>query len=125
MRGYPMLSEGIIVCKSLARVLDLGKWFYLVANAMSQFDLQDVCMAIESLATLDLQMIIDSVKELSVIPRVSWGDVARRFIMIRWCSLTKESRIWSWTGLANLPQSTEKSRVLETPVGARHKCQRG
>ncbi|KZV42705.1 hypothetical protein F511_26810 [Dorcoceras hygrometricum] len=37
--------------------------------------------------------------------------------------LTKESRIWSWTGLANLPQSTEKRRVLETPVGARHKCQ--
>ncbi|KZV37010.1 hypothetical protein F511_12922 [Dorcoceras hygrometricum] len=31
----------------------------------------------------------------------------------------------SWTGLAYLPQSTEKRRVLETPVGARHKCQRG
>ncbi|KZV33262.1 phosphoglycerate kinase, chloroplastic-like [Dorcoceras hygrometricum] len=24
-----------------------------------------------------------------------------------------------------MPQSTEKRRVLETPVGARHKCQRG
>ncbi|KZV33376.1 hypothetical protein F511_13181 [Dorcoceras hygrometricum] len=40
-------------------------------------------------------------------------------------TLTNESRIWSWTGLAYLPQSTEKRRVLETPVGARHKCQRG
>ncbi|KZV53959.1 hypothetical protein F511_41736 [Dorcoceras hygrometricum] len=29
------------------------------------------------------------------------------------------------TGLTNLPQSTEKRRVLETPVGARHKCQTG
>ncbi|KZV16801.1 hypothetical protein F511_11727 [Dorcoceras hygrometricum] len=29
------------------------------------------------------------------------------------------------SGLTNLPQSTEKRRVLETPVGARHKCQTG
>ncbi|KZV13710.1 DNA-directed RNA polymerase V subunit 1 [Dorcoceras hygrometricum] len=110
---------------------------------MSLFDLQDVCIAIGSLATLDLPMVVDLIgiyglkgpystrtttdwflQALSVIPRGSWGDVARRFTMIRWCSLTKESRIWSWTGLAYLPQSTEKRRVLETPVGARHKCQR-
>ncbi|KZV44623.1 pentatricopeptide repeat-containing protein chloroplastic [Dorcoceras hygrometricum] len=39
--------------------------------------------------------------------------------------LTKEFQIWSLTGLTNLPQSTEKRRVLETPVGARHKCQTG
>ncbi|KZV40101.1 hypothetical protein F511_41038 [Dorcoceras hygrometricum] len=45
-------------------------------------------------------------------------------ILLFGCSLTKESRIWSWIGLAYLPQSTEKSRVLETLVGARHKCQR-
>ncbi|KZV45922.1 BED zinc finger,hAT family dimerization domain isoform 1 [Dorcoceras hygrometricum] len=38
--------------------------------------------------------------------------------------MTFDPLIWSWTGLAYLPQSTEKSRVLETPVGARHKCQR-
>ncbi|KZV15803.1 tetratricopeptide repeat protein 7A [Dorcoceras hygrometricum] len=62
-------------------------------------------MAIESLATLDLPMVIDSIgifemkgpycmltmtnwflQELSMIPMGSWGDVARCFIMIRWVS---------------------------------------
>ncbi|KZV49288.1 ent-kaur-16-ene synthase, chloroplastic [Dorcoceras hygrometricum] len=67
---------------------------------------------------------------LSVIPRGSWGDVARRFTMIRWAVLLVQpdegvsvlvvDRIGD-----NLPQSTEKSRVLVIPVGARHKCQQG
>ncbi|KZV40155.1 hypothetical protein F511_33655 [Dorcoceras hygrometricum] len=101
---------------------------------------------------------------LSVIPRGSWGDVARRFTMIRWAvlvdsrlpsSLHKPPRV---AGIRSgrfdeenpfvqnssvllvqpdegvsvlvvdricdyLPQSTEKSRVLVIPVGARHKCQ--
>ncbi|KZV51402.1 hypothetical protein F511_20566 [Dorcoceras hygrometricum] len=48
------------------------------------------------------------------------------------------ARVWVYQGepdvsqgldesifLTNLPQSTEKRRVLETPVGARHKCQTG
>ncbi|KZV15565.1 hypothetical protein F511_16635 [Dorcoceras hygrometricum] len=67
------------------------------------YDLQDVCMAIESLTTPDLPMIVDSIgiyelkgpyytltmiewflQALSVIPRGSWGDVARRFNMVRW-----------------------------------------
>ncbi|KZV36963.1 hypothetical protein F511_20263 [Dorcoceras hygrometricum] len=70
---------------------------------MSLFDLQDVCIAIGSIATLDLPMVVDLIRiyglkgpyntltttewflqELSVIPRGSWGDVARRFTMIRW-----------------------------------------
>ncbi|KZV53564.1 F-box family protein [Dorcoceras hygrometricum] len=37
----------------------LGKWVYLVTLAMSLFDLQDVCMVIGSLATLDLPMVVD------------------------------------------------------------------
>ncbi|KZV38056.1 acyl-CoA dehydrogenase-related protein [Dorcoceras hygrometricum] len=60
-------------------------------------------MAIGSLATLDLPMVVDLIgiyglkgpyctltttdwflQALSVIPRGSWGDVARRFTMIRW-----------------------------------------
>ncbi|KZV25030.1 plasma membrane ATPase 1-like [Dorcoceras hygrometricum] len=60
-------------------------------------DLQDVCIAIGSLATLDLPMVVDRIviyglkgpyrtlttadwflQALSVIPRGSWGDVARR-----------------------------------------------
>ncbi|KZV38126.1 hypothetical protein F511_28129 [Dorcoceras hygrometricum] len=64
---------------------------------MSLFDLQDVCIAIGSLATLDLPMVVDLIEiyglkgpyytltttnwflqALSVIPRGSWGDVARR-----------------------------------------------
>ncbi|KZV54085.1 hypothetical protein F511_37681 [Dorcoceras hygrometricum] len=63
LRGYPMLSEEIIVWKisnqSPRCVLD--KWVYLVAHAMSLFDLQDVCMSIESLAIIDLPMTIDSI----------------------------------------------------------------
>ncbi|KZV39053.1 hypothetical protein F511_14400 [Dorcoceras hygrometricum] len=64
---------------------------------MSLFDLQDVCIAIGSIATLDLPMVVDLIgiyglkgpycmlkttnwflQELSVIPRGSWGDVSRR-----------------------------------------------
>ncbi|KZV16960.1 DNA-directed RNA polymerase V subunit 1 [Dorcoceras hygrometricum] len=60
-------------------------------------DLQDVCIANGSLATLDLPMVVDLIgiyglkrpyctltttnwflQALSVIPRGSWGDVARR-----------------------------------------------
>ncbi|KZV46733.1 aldose 1-epimerase-like [Dorcoceras hygrometricum] len=60
-------------------------------------------MATESLTTLDLPMVVDSIgiyelkgsyytltmtewflQALSVIPRGSWGDVARRFTMVRW-----------------------------------------
>ncbi|KZV22001.1 glutathione gamma-glutamylcysteinyltransferase 1-like [Dorcoceras hygrometricum] len=72
---------------------------------MSLFDHQDVCIAIGSLATLDLPMVVDLIgiyvlkgsyctltttkwflQALSVIPRRSWRDVARRFTMIRWAS---------------------------------------
>ncbi|KZV20484.1 hypothetical protein F511_31855 [Dorcoceras hygrometricum] len=75
----------------------LGKCVYLVTLAMSLFDLQDVCIAIGSIATLDLPMVVDLIgiyglkgpyctltttnrflQALSVIPRGSWGDVARR-----------------------------------------------
>ncbi|KZV47693.1 helicase domain-containing family protein [Dorcoceras hygrometricum] len=64
---------------------------------MSLFDLQDICIAIGSIATLDLPMVVDLIgiyglkgpyctltttnwflQVLSVIPRGSWGDVARR-----------------------------------------------
>ncbi|KZV27720.1 hypothetical protein F511_40727 [Dorcoceras hygrometricum] len=74
---------------------------------MSLFDLRDVCMVIGSLATLDLPMVVDLIgiyvlkgpyctltmtnwflQALSVIPRGSWGDVARRFTMIRWATST-------------------------------------
>ncbi|KZV41850.1 hypothetical protein F511_29050 [Dorcoceras hygrometricum] len=80
-----------------------GKWVYLVAHAMSLFDLQDVCMVIGSLATLDLPMVVDLIgifelkgpycmltmtywflQTLSVTPRGTWGDAARRFTMIKW-----------------------------------------
>ncbi|KZV57211.1 splicing factor 3B subunit 1-like [Dorcoceras hygrometricum] len=81
----------------------LGKWVYLVTHAMSLFDLQDVCVVIGSLSTLDSPMVVDLIgiyvlkgpyctltmtdwflQALSVIPRGTWGDVARRFTMIRW-----------------------------------------
>ncbi|KZV35962.1 Potassium transporter [Dorcoceras hygrometricum] len=37
----------------------LGKCVYLVTLAMSLFDLRDVCIAIRSIATLDLPMVVD------------------------------------------------------------------
>ncbi|KZV42825.1 CAP-Gly domain-containing linker protein 1-like [Dorcoceras hygrometricum] len=191
---------------------------------MSLFDLQDVCIAIGSIVTLDLPMVVDLIgiyglkgpyctltmtdwflQALSVIPRGSWGDVARRFTMIRWAVdrsdligdrsydevAAMDIVIWTrarWAALSiaapssfskrrrrppcaaasarrrrkfvsgqlneenpfvqnssallvqpdegvsvlvvdrigdYLPQSTEKSRVLVIPVGARHKCQQG
>ncbi|KZV21128.1 hypothetical protein F511_13194 [Dorcoceras hygrometricum] len=74
-----------------------------VTLAMSLFDLQDLCIAIGSLATLDLPMVVDLIgiyvlkgpyctltttnwflQALLVIPRGSWGDVARCFTMIQW-----------------------------------------
>ncbi|KZV34203.1 hypothetical protein F511_39636 [Dorcoceras hygrometricum] len=150
---------------------------------MSLFDLQDVCIAIGSIATLDLPMVVDLIgiyglkgpyrmltttdwflQELSVIPRGSWGDVARRFTMIRWAVLAasllsthtpppprvagirsgqldeENPFVQNSSALLvqpdegvsvlvvdrigdNLPHSTEKSRILVIPVGARHKCQ--
>ncbi|KZV57306.1 hypothetical protein F511_22755 [Dorcoceras hygrometricum] len=105
---------------------------------------------------------------LSVIPRGSWGDVARLFTMIRWAAQNRRLPLSTHAAAAAdlhrkfvsgqfdeenpfvlissallvqpdegvsvlvvdrigdyLPQSTEKSRVLVIPVGARHKCQQG
>ncbi|KZV18069.1 Methylmalonate-semialdehyde dehydrogenase [Dorcoceras hygrometricum] len=94
-----LIISGEDHCNLLARALE-GKWVCLVTLAMSLFDLQDVCIVIGSLATLDLPMVIDLIgiyvlkgpycmltttnwflQALSVIPRGSWGDVARRFTM--------------------------------------------
>ncbi|KZV50378.1 MIT family transporter: magnesium/cobalt ion [Dorcoceras hygrometricum] len=68
-------------------------------------------IAIGSIATLDLPMVVDLIgiyglkgpyctltttnwflQALSVIPRGSWGDVARRFTMIRWATSTRRRR---------------------------------
>ncbi|KZV46648.1 hypothetical protein F511_38722 [Dorcoceras hygrometricum] len=102
---------------------------------MSLFDLQDVCMVIGSLATLDLPMVVDLIgiyvlkgpyctltmtnwflQALSVIPRGSWGDVARRFTMIRWASLlvqADEGVVFSVVDLIkeDLPPPTLKSQI--------------
>ncbi|KZV46123.1 cation-chloride cotransporter 2-like [Dorcoceras hygrometricum] len=98
-----MLSEEIYCDKYLARVLDVLriKWVYLVAHAMSLLIPKIYCMAIEFLVTLDLSMVVDTVgifeikgpyfllimvewflQTLSVIPRESFADAARRFIML-------------------------------------------
>ncbi|KZV31310.1 hypothetical protein F511_38794 [Dorcoceras hygrometricum] len=79
---------------------------------MSLFDLQDVCIAIGSIATLDLPMVVDLIgiyglkgpyrmitttnwflQALSVIPRGSWGDVSRRFTMIRWADSRMDTQL--------------------------------
>ncbi|KZV48401.1 plasma membrane ATPase 1-like [Dorcoceras hygrometricum] len=96
----PELETSICDAKyhvSLSTRSVLGKWVYLVTLAISLFDLQDVCIAIGSIATLDLPMVVDLIgiyglkgpycmltttnwflQALSVIPRGSWGDVSRR-----------------------------------------------
>ncbi|KZV38318.1 hypothetical protein F511_25805 [Dorcoceras hygrometricum] len=101
------IAIGSLATLDLPMVVDLIGIFGLkgpyLTLAMSLFDLQDVCIAIGSLATLDLPMVVDLIgifglkgpyrtltttkwflQALSVIPRGSWGDVARRFTMIRW-----------------------------------------
>ncbi|KZV38773.1 tetraspanin-8-like [Dorcoceras hygrometricum] len=103
---------------SLSTRCVLGKWVYLVTHAMSLFDLQDVCMVVGSLATLDLSMVVDLIgifelkgpyctltmtdwflQALSLIHRGSWDDVVRRFTMIRWETLSrvrkKNTKIYS------------------------------
>ncbi|KZV14251.1 hypothetical protein F511_43760 [Dorcoceras hygrometricum] len=79
---------------------------------MSLFDLQDVRIAIGSIAALDLPMVVDLIgiyglkgpycmltttnyflQALSVIPRGSWGDVARRFTMVRWATASSPLHI--------------------------------
>ncbi|KZV43236.1 acyl-CoA dehydrogenase-related protein [Dorcoceras hygrometricum] len=97
-----------------------------VTLAMSLFDLQDVCIAIGSIATLD-SMVVDQIgiyglkgpyctltttdwflQALSVIPRGSWGDVARRFTMIRWAA-------------GSSPRPPEQPRKPEQQVGKQNK----
>ncbi|KZV49935.1 hypothetical protein F511_20693 [Dorcoceras hygrometricum] len=94
---------------------------------MSLFDLQDVCIVIGSLATLDLPMVVDLIRiyvlkgpyctltttnwflqVLSVIPRGSWGDVARRFTMIRWGFITQHN--------STLASTHSKSAAPSSPL---------
>ncbi|KZV21274.1 hypothetical protein F511_25677 [Dorcoceras hygrometricum] len=111
------------------------KWVCLVTLAMSVFDLQDVCIAIGSLATLDLPMIFDLIgiyvlkgpyctitttnwffQALSMIPRRSWGDVARRFTMIRWASPKLRFRSLNGCGptASCIPESLRVTQVLDS-----------
>ncbi|KZV49903.1 hypothetical protein F511_40300 [Dorcoceras hygrometricum] len=86
------------VCKGSGLVSRDNKYYFRCPAC-------DVCIVIRSLVTLDVPMIVDLIgiyvlkgpyctltttnwflQALSVIPRGSWGDVARRFTMIRWVS---------------------------------------
>ncbi|KZV50137.1 U-box domain-containing protein 33-like [Dorcoceras hygrometricum] len=82
---------------AIEEVFEMLVILHRITLAMSLFDLQDVRIAIGSTATLDLPMVVDLIgiyglkgpyrrltttnwflQALSVIPRGSWGDVARR-----------------------------------------------
>ncbi|KZV31277.1 F-box family protein [Dorcoceras hygrometricum] len=56
---------------SLSTGCVLGKWVCLVTLAMSLFDLQDVCIVIGSLATLDLPMVVGLI-EIYVLKGPYW-----------------------------------------------------
>ncbi|KZV18865.1 hypothetical protein F511_08671 [Dorcoceras hygrometricum] len=131
---------------------------------MSLFDLQDVCIAIGSIATLDLPMVVDLIgiyglkgpyctltttnwflQALSVIPRGSWGDVARRSYHDPLAQCVEHTK--RILGVRLPKKSTEadegvsflvvdrigdiyrslprRADVIVTTVGARHKCQQG
>ncbi|KZT76892.1 acyl-CoA dehydrogenase-related protein [Dorcoceras hygrometricum] len=112
---------------------------------MSLFNLQDVCIAIGSIATLDLSMVVDLIgiyglkgpyctltttnwflQALSVIPRGSWGDVARRFTMIRWASpeLLFRSRNGCGPTASCIPEPLRVTQVLDSrfPHGYSAQC---
>ncbi|KZV18123.1 ABC transporter B family member [Dorcoceras hygrometricum] len=95
----------------------------------------DVCIAIGSLATLDLPMVVDLIgihglkgpyctltttiwflQELSVIPRGSWDDVSRCFIMIRWASPILRYRSHNGCGLTAscIPKPLRVTQVLDS-----------
>ncbi|KZV49933.1 hypothetical protein F511_20691 [Dorcoceras hygrometricum] len=113
--------------------VSLVKWVYL-------FDLQDVCMIVGSLATLDLPMVVDLIgifvlkepycmltmtdwflQALSVIPRGSWGDVSRSFTMIRWVS----PKMWFRSHKCSEPTAScipEPLRVTQPATGYTVAC---
>ncbi|KZV54975.1 fasciclin-like arabinogalactan protein 8 [Dorcoceras hygrometricum] len=110
----------------------LGKWVYLVTLAMSLFDLQDVCIVIGSLATLDLPMVVDLIgiyvlkgpyctltttnwflQALSVIPRGSWGDGNTQFLRDR----STENSSWELRTPPALPYSLTQQKALNKLKG--------
>ncbi|KZV58471.1 hypothetical protein F511_26515 [Dorcoceras hygrometricum] len=119
----------------------LGKWVYLVTLAMSLFNLQDVCIDIGSLATLDLPMVVDLIgiyvlkgpyctltttnwflQALSVIPRGSWDDVARCFTMIRWVGPKLRFRSHNGCGLTAscIPEPLRVIQSVRRPLSSQN-----
>ncbi|KZV18807.1 plasma membrane ATPase 1-like [Dorcoceras hygrometricum] len=128
----------------------LGKCVYLVTLAMSLFDLQDVRIAIGSIATLDLPMVVDLIGIYGLkgpyllaasLLSTHTPPPPARVVGIRSGRFDEENPFVQNSSVLlvhpdegvsvlvvdrigdYLPQSTEKSRVLVIPVGARHKCQ--
>ncbi|KZV16644.1 hypothetical protein F511_14714 [Dorcoceras hygrometricum] len=112
---------------------------------MSLFDLQDVRIAIGSIATLDLPMVVDLIgiyglkgpyctltttnwflQALSVIPRGSWGDVSRRFYhdpMGKSGIVIPEPQ-WLWATTSYIPEPLRVTQVLYSrfPHGYSAQC---
>ncbi|KZV21246.1 hypothetical protein F511_19383 [Dorcoceras hygrometricum] len=103
---------------------------------MSLFDLKDVCIVIGSLATLNLPMVVDLIgiyvlkgpyytltttnwflQALSVIPRGSWGDVARRFTMI-WSRARRDFHSHNPSSKIGRPLPLPTSRRRRSPPPA-------
>ncbi|KZV29292.1 hypothetical protein F511_30486 [Dorcoceras hygrometricum] len=70
----PMVVDliGIYGLKGPYCTLTTTNSFYLVTLAMSLFDLQDVCIAIGSIATLDLPMVVDLIGIYGLKGPYSW-----------------------------------------------------
>ncbi|KZV28233.1 helicase domain-containing family protein [Dorcoceras hygrometricum] len=112
---------------------------------MSLFDLQDVCIAIGSIATLDLPMVVDLIGiyglkgpyctlttndwfllALSVIPRRSWGDVARRSYHdpLGKSGIVIPEPQWLWPMASCIPEPLRVTQVLDSrfPHGYSAQC---
>ncbi|KZV20896.1 hypothetical protein F511_37312 [Dorcoceras hygrometricum] len=91
MRGYPMLSEGIIVYKSLGRVVRVDAQ---LANLWRVgFGIYGLKGPYCTLTTTNWFL-----QALSVIPRGSWGDVARRSYHdpMGWSGIVILEPQWLW-----------------------------
>ncbi|KZV23031.1 mediator of RNA polymerase II transcription subunit 13 [Dorcoceras hygrometricum] len=135
---------------SLSTKSVLGKCVYLVTLAISLYDLQDVRIAIGSIATLDLPMVVDLIriygsKDRTPPPLLStYAAAAARlrrkivsgqfdeenpFVLISSVLLVQADEGVSFLVVdrigdiyRNLPRRAD---VIVTTVGARHKCQQG
>ncbi|KZV38763.1 hypothetical protein F511_27996 [Dorcoceras hygrometricum] len=114
------------------RIYDVKYHVSLVGNILMHYQSPRCIMVVGSLATLDLPMVVDLIgifvlkgpyytltvtdwffQALSVIVRGSWGDVARRFTLIRWTQ-NGDLPVGAPLGSAGLPEDLAKANTEQS-----------